>query len=846
MTVEPYRIPSSKTHCSALFSSVSQPEFPSGRRRDFCWMANNVVFTDEEMAVDECLGYPKAYAKLCRDRSFGPFSHGPPFTFTPYALPQQEDSRAKELDSMFPIIDPKAKPTTKPKIFLSLLWKQLNHLGNAGFDPEMIRVDPYGNVLYYHADAASPLAWEIDHWFPCSRGGLTVPSNLRILQWQVCKRKHHKLEFLIPWWDFQVGISINQFLSIFASSNSDFRRRAFSWLFSEGESEELNASQTVDSHTFPQHFLESKGKLGLAPAAVVLSRRESCDVPLRSLDFNRRPRSSTPIVALKKMKQLSNENEDPLIVSNPYQAIVMARDSLKQREETAKMQAEIQKLDNEACELQQKTEEEKLSIQELELVLIKKRRRAEKCRRLAESQSSYRAMLEKMIRDAMHQSVVYKEQVRLNQAAASALLARLEAQKAICDSAERELHRKYKQRDELEKQIRPEWEQARKRSRMDDTLDEEKDDKIALYLPENEQTEQQEKETNDASLAENAKQKILYLPEAESSAPLHKELRKFLEEEQSASPASLLQNKELGQEEVEGQREMTSNVSLLKPAVVAGENRYVIEERLEKLEMQDGGKIYNIQFPFNHEPDKEEDEESRRQRGKGNVEKWLQFLLESTAEDADLKIQSTDEKETTKSDELIKKLNLVYPLREIKVPRAQESQCTETATGVEKLDDQAVILDKNDEKKTGGAVETAARNSVSDGGKENRKKHSVVNMANSNTPFKNPPYRIVPEKIKVKESVSIGKGAGRMSSPDVNARREKIGKERELLRSESARAFRRIPSSPSLILEGMKKRVDCIGKKPLVLDDNDGDDGHAARNSFIKSSIKTIKRAVRI
>lgn len=54
-------------------------------------------------------------------------------------------------------------------------------------------------------------------------GGLTVPRNLRILQWQVCKKKHYQLEFLIPWWDLQLGISANQFLSIFASSNSDFR-----------------------------------------------------------------------------------------------------------------------------------------------------------------------------------------------------------------------------------------------------------------------------------------------------------------------------------------------------------------------------------------------------------------------------------------------------------------------------------------------------------------------------------------------------------------------------------------------------------------------------------------------
>ncbi|GAB2264231.1 hypothetical protein Droror1_Dr00026365 [Drosera rotundifolia] len=82
-------------------------------------------------------------------------------------------SRARELEEMFPIIDPQAKPTTKPSIFVSLLWKQLNHLGNAGFDPALFRVEPYGNVLYYHADLASPLAWDINHWFPCSS---TLPS----------------------------------------------------------------------------------------------------------------------------------------------------------------------------------------------------------------------------------------------------------------------------------------------------------------------------------------------------------------------------------------------------------------------------------------------------------------------------------------------------------------------------------------------------------------------------------------------------------------------------------------------------------------------------------------------
>ncbi|CAA0842696.1 Unknown protein [Striga hermonthica] len=750
-------------------------------------MVSKLMFTDEEMAVDEGFGYPKAFAKLCRDPGFGPFSHGPPFAFNPYALGQQEGSRVKELEELFPIIDPKAKPTAKPKIFLSLLWKQLNHLGNAGFDPEVIRVDSYGNVLYYHADAASPLAWDIDHWFPCSRGGLTVPSNLRILQWQVCKRKHDKLEFLIPWWDFQIGISINQFLSIFASSNADFRRRAFSWLFSEGESEELNSSQTVESHVFPQHYLESKGKLGLAPAGLVLSRRESSDAPLKSLDLNQRPRSTIPIVALKKTKHYPDENENDIMAVNPYQAIALARDSLKQREETAKMHAEIQKLDNEVCELQQKTEEEKVSIQELELVLMKKRRRAEKCRRLAESQCSYRAMLEKMIRDAMHQSVVYKEQVRLNQAAASALLARLEAQKAICDSAERELHMKYKQRDELEKQIRPEWEQARKRSRMNDTTLIEDETAAALCLMEN----KQEMETNDTKKA------ILYLSE-------HKELRKFLEEEQSPTGANLEGPPE------EGKEKNNNSFRIMQPCKKDDkkdneEKGYIIEERLEKLEIENGGKIFDIQFPFPQETeDEEEDEESRRLRGKGNIEKWLQFLLENTPEDDDPKantVKSKDEnRATTRTDEFIEKLNLVYPHRDIKLLKVQE--CTQAPGKEEKTDD---------------------------------------------TPLgKNPPYRIVPEKIKEKEWVATDKGSRRMSSPDVSVVKGKVGKEKELSRSESARAFRRIPSSPSLILNSMKKRVDCMRKKPLVLDDNSIAEDYASRSSFIKTSISTLKRAVRI
>jgi hypothetical protein len=124
-------------------------------------------------------------------------------------------------------------------------------------------------------------------------GGVkTVPSNLRIMQWQVCRKK---LEFLMPWWDLQLVVSVNQFMSIFASKNSDFRYACwcpafgrwlallylFSWscrnitfvfLLTHGASEELSSLQVVEAHAFPQHFSEMKTKVGLAPAAIVSSR----------------------------------------------------------------------------------------------------------------------------------------------------------------------------------------------------------------------------------------------------------------------------------------------------------------------------------------------------------------------------------------------------------------------------------------------------------------------------------------------------------------------------------------------------------------------------------------------
>ncbi|KAK7325205.1 hypothetical protein VNO77_29363 [Canavalia gladiata] len=748
-------------------------------------MAEDYGLAPEEMGVNENLGYPKAYAKLCRDQGFSPYSHGPPFTFIPYPLQEDEAERERDLDEMFPIIDPKAKPTSKPKIFVSVLWKQLSHLGNAGFDPAVIRVDAYGNVLYYHADSASPLAWDIDHWFPCSRGGLTVLSNLRILQRQACKRKKNKLEFLVPWWDFQLGISVNQFLSIFASSNSDFRHRGFSFLFYEGENQELNASQIVDSHSFPQHFAGLKEEFGLAPAAIVESRRgEPYDaLALRQLDHNRRQRPMSPaiVAARKRNGNLLKENEDPEFVKNPYQAIVMARDSLKQREETSKMHAEIQKLDNEVSEMRLKNEEEKVTIQDLELALIKRRRKAEKCRRLAEAQSSYRTMLEKMIRDTMHQSVIYKEQVRLNQAAANALMARLEAQRAICDAAEKELHKKYKQRDDIEKQIRPEWEQGRKRSRIDDFTFEERDSKPALYLP-----------------------------GPRPRTPLHKELRVLLEEEQRASDAGLSANEEQKLEEKEEKLKMPANNNTEEnleehtrsSAALDEENS--IEHRLQSLEINEGKRNFGISLPGLHEKtETEEDEETRKQRGKGNVEKWLQMLLENGQQ------ERTDPQEingnaSLGTEEIIQQLNQKFPQKELKISKVSDFDYKEKH--------QQLLQDKS------GWTE---------------KEHRIENEAASVKPTEYQNYS---------EEARIGEGNGTPGFEGME-RKEQHKKEKKLARSESARILRRIPSSPLLL--GIKKGVDCIRKKPMASDDG-GNQDIVAANSFLRSSFKTIKKAVKL
>lgn len=436
---------------------------------------------------------------------------------------------------------------------------------------------------------------------------------------------------------------------------------------------------------------------------------------------------------------------------------------------------------------------------------------------------------------ALFRSVVYKEQLRLNQSATSALMARLEAQRAICDSSENELRRKFKLRDNIEKQIKPFSEQARKRSRIDDNLIEERDDESIELL---------------------STRRIMN--------PLKKELRKFLEEEQKASEAgrSLCEDSEevLDETSTSGEGENSEAYRVLKyekndpseetkfkglcvkeesysnSVGLKGRNSshqsqkeeaetygsgFSVREKLEKLTIKEGtssktNEIKEITFPqspfvctentrhgkpgeakeeasllhgktrlsrkSNSVPQspRRDDEEYMKQVGKGNVEKWLRMLMENSQEGTSTNsLLDNQGKQQICIGETIDKMN----------PFNQQ----EEKTSFDKNSNEEQIKDKNC--------------------RENNRKEVLL---------------------------------GGRKSFDIKEREEKNAGNP---RSESARGFRSFPSSPSMIL-GMRRGVDCMGRKPKVIGDDDefGDENSlpTINSKFIKSCSKAIKKAVNI
>ncbi|KAJ7517096.1 hypothetical protein O6H91_21G010600 [Diphasiastrum complanatum] len=471
----------------------------------------------EETQVDARLGYPTGYAKLCKYAPvqmkglITPFTEGPPKRFLPYAPSAEEIARLREFEKMFPIIPEGARDSRNARRHAESLWLQLDHLGNAGFDPGLFRVDKYGNVLYWHADPASPLAWEVDHWFPHSRGGKTVARNLRIVQWQVNQKKKERLEFVIPWWDLQLGISVNQFLSPFKSKNIEFRNRCLS-LFFQGEAEmQANEQLIVSGHSWPQHFRERKTQNGLAAAALVtvnepedglkdinscklthlqsvgseLSAHQIAATPARrrwSLEEEEALRRAIQKIGPGNWKEIK-ESEPALVKRSTVQikdkyrlmrtdlhfgkenignvngnAIALQKAmqlNLLREEEKREKDAEIARLEEHMRRARLENEKQTEILKGLEEILKEHRQQVEKERQWAETQASYRLCLERMIRDTIHQSAVYKEQAKLNQAACNALAAQLKTQITSCEAAEAELVKIFQQRESLEAMAYP-------------------------------------------------------------------------------------------------------------------------------------------------------------------------------------------------------------------------------------------------------------------------------------------------------------------------------------------------------------------------------------------------------
>ncbi len=72
-------------------------------------------------------------------------------------------------------------------------------------------------------------------------------------------------------------------------------------------------------------------------------------------------------------------------------------------EEKREKEQDVAQLEETVITLRQQNEKERLALLEFEDVLRKHKQRVEKQRRWAETQSSYRLCLERMIRDTMHQ-----------------------------------------------------------------------------------------------------------------------------------------------------------------------------------------------------------------------------------------------------------------------------------------------------------------------------------------------------------------------------------------------------------------------------------------------------------
>lgn len=360
-------------------------------------------------------------------------------------------------------------------------------------------------------------------------------------------------------------------------------------------------------------------------------------------------------------------------------------------------------------------------------------------------------------------------------------MARLEAQRAICDSSEKELRRRFKQRDETEKQIRPSWE-LRKRSRIDDALFEEGRDGTRW-------------------------------------SATHKELRIFLEEEQKAS--------EVGQFLREGEEETEESTA-------TGSSQ---DDGLCRADSVESPQIKHLKNSARRRKTMSSRNNEQEQDPPPQVNDKLKQLAISD------QFFSSCESKKERAHHSNQEANAGYTTSHTLNDRVLRNS-KQRETGIQELKQKTQCKEEDEEFycQIGQGNVDKWLQILLDGseGSPQKKPENPDNIAEDS---------MHPRKIKLLRPKPLEVKAESVKTPTMDftgVSRKSFGVKDP--RSESSRGFRSLPSSPSMIL-GMTRGVDCVRRKPKVLDDDDDDHGNknivsTSNNNFIKSCAKAIKKAV--
>lgn len=123
---------------------------------------------------------------------------------------------------------------------------------------------------------------------------MTTLDNLQIIQWQANASKKDYLEFMVPWWELQIGVSVAQLIRLVSSGDSSIRSATLLTMFPGGVEERL-----------VQDFrLHPKGRTKMIALAVqgvdeTSSRKEEL---INASECRLRYRNAAPALAARLLK----------------------------------------------------------------------------------------------------------------------------------------------------------------------------------------------------------------------------------------------------------------------------------------------------------------------------------------------------------------------------------------------------------------------------------------------------------------------------------------------------------------------------------------------------------------